>query len=217
MGASSSTSASRKVARLETAFALALAGFMSLASVPSIAQDKSSCPEVIASLLPKNGVIRGGQYAPAGPMGMGSGAVDLPFEHPCLKSDKYPARLSLAVSYYGGEMAELLKMQGDAVDEQTLQNAASEFERSKRPVKTEVLGEGRIVYYEYMTDCPVQDGAADGVVLPKVPNVKLKGVARTDNVRLEVELEGRISTALAKAAVSEVFENLKKSRFDKAK
>ena len=55
------------------------------------------------------------------------------------------------------------------------------------------------------------------VIRPKIPNIKLQGVARTDNVRLEVTLEGQIGTELAKAAVAEVFENLKKADFSKAK
>jgi hypothetical protein len=37
------------------------------------------------------------------------------------------------------------------------------------------------------------------------------------NVRLEVGLEGVISPDLAKAAIAEVFENLKKADFSKAK
>jgi len=42
-------------------------------------------------------------------------------------------------------------------------------------------------------------------------------VALTANVRLEVDLGGTITLDLAKAAVSEVFENLKKADFGKAK
>lgn len=76
-------------------------------------------------------------------MGMGSGAADLPFDHPCLKSTKYPARISIAVTYYGGEMAELLKMQGDAADEQMLQNATDEFKEFGNPIKAETLAGGR--------------------------------------------------------------------------
>jgi hypothetical protein len=40
---------------------------------------------------------------------LGSGAADLPFGHRRTKSEKFPARISIAVTYYGGEMAELLK------------------------------------------------------------------------------------------------------------
>jgi len=41
--------------------------------------------------------------------------------------------------------------------------------------------------------------------------------AHKDNVRLEVTLEGSISVDTAKAAVTEVFENLKKADFSKVK
>jgi len=40
---------------------------------------------------------------------------------------------------------------------------------------------------------------------------------RTDNVLLEVTLDGQISVEPAKAAVTEVFENLKKADFSKVK
>ncbi len=45
------------------------------------------------------------------------------------------------------------------------------------------------------------------------PNVELKGVARTANVRLEIELEGKISVELATAA-DEVLANPQKARFE---
>jgi hypothetical protein len=115
-------------------------------------------------------------------------------------------------------MAELLKMQGDAADQQSLQNATSELERTKRPVQREKLAGGEIVFVDFTSECPAEGAAGAGSVnRPPIPNVKLKGVARTANVRLEVTLEGQISPDLAKAAVSEVFENLKKADFDKVK
>jgi hypothetical protein len=189
-----------------------------LGAIPSLAQNKGGCPEIIASLLPKNGSVRGGQYTASGPMGMGGGSADLPFEHPCLKSEKFPARISVSVWYYGGEMAMMLKMQGDAADQQTLLNATSELERSGKKVRKENLAGGEIVYVDYMSECPAEGAAGLGTVdRPPIPNVKLKGVARTDNVRMEIELEGRISVDLAKAAVAEVMENLRKAEFDKVK
>jgi hypothetical protein len=191
------------------------AGFA--ASLPA-AQSKGSCPEVIASLLPKNGSVRGGQYAASGPMGMGGGSADLPFEHPCTKSEKYPARISVAVTYYADEMAELLKMQGDAANQQTLENAMSGLKRGQAPPMREKLGGGEIVYVRYETECqPETIDTGKRTQYPPTPHVKLKGVALTANVRLEVDLEGTISFDLAKAAVSEVFENLKKADFSKAK
>ncbi|MCK7468539.1 MAG: hypothetical protein MZU91_10860 [Desulfosudis oleivorans] len=106
---------------------------MAAAPAPAPAQTKGSCPEIIASLLPKNGSLRGGAYNAAGPMGMGNGSADLPFDHPCRKSEKFPARISVAVTYYGGEMAEMLKMQGDAVNQQTLEDAMRGLKRTSAP------------------------------------------------------------------------------------
>jgi hypothetical protein len=192
---------------------------MTLASIPSVAQSKGPCPEIIASLLPKSGAIRGGSYNASGPMGLGGGSADLPFDHPCTKSEKYPARISLAVTYYGGEMAQMLQMQGDAANQQTLQNAMDELGRTKHPPRREKLGGGEIVYVAYETECQPEtiDTGKPATRYPPTPHIKLKGVALTANVRLEVDLEGRISADLAKAAVAEVFENLKKADFEKVK
>jgi hypothetical protein len=208
----------RTIARTGICLILASAAIVALAAMTSAAQKSPGCPPIIASLLPKNGSIRGGDYNAAGPMGMGSGSADLPFEHPCIKSEKFPARVSIAITYYGSEMAEILKMQGDAANEQTLQSAMDDFKRSKRSPKREKLAGGEIVYTDFTTECPAEGAAGTGTVnRPPIPNVKLKGVARTASVRLEVTLEGKISVDLAKAAVAEVFENLKKANFDNAK
>jgi len=86
-------------------------------------------------------------------MGMGNGSADLPFDHPCTKSEKYPARITIAVTYYGGEMAELLKMQGDAVNQQILENAMSGLKEGQRSPMREKLGGGEIVYVAYETEC----------------------------------------------------------------
>ncbi len=188
------------------------------ASAAPAPQGNANCPAIVASLLPKTGAIRGGSYNAAGEMGIGSGSADLAFEHPCIKSTKYPARISIAVTYYGGEMAQLLQMQGPAANEQTLQNAASELERTKKPVKRDKFAGGEIVYVDFTSECPAEGAAGSGTVgRPAIPNVSLTGVALTANARLEVTLEGQISLDLAKAAVSEVFANLKKADFSKAK
>ncbi len=192
---------------------------LALAALFAAAQTPDACPAVIASLLPKNGHMRGGTYNAAGPMGMGSGAMDLPFDHPCTKSEKYPARISLAVTVYGGEMAQLLQMQGDAANQQTLQNAMDELGRTKHRPQREKLGGGEIVYVAYETECQPEtiDTGKPAAHYPPTPHIKLKGVALSANVRLEVDLEGKISADLAKAAVAEVFENLKKADFSQAK
>ena len=188
-----------------------------LALLPCAAQDKGACPEPIASLLPKDGAHRTGTYNAAGPMGLGSGAADLRFKHPCVTTTEFPARLTIAVTYYGGESAQLLQMQGDAVDQQTLHDAEQTLgKRHGAPVRTEDLAGGKIVYVSFTSACPAE-GAGEGPdTRPPVPNVQLKGVARTDTVRMEVTLDGRISLDLAKAAVAEVFQNLRKARFEPA-
>jgi hypothetical protein len=183
----------------------------------AIAPAQSGSNSVLLSLLPKTGQSPSGQYT-AGPMGMGTGAAKLPFEHPCIKSDKYPARITIGVTYYAGEMAQMLKMQGDAANQQTIQSAVSELQKANRPAKREKLGGGDIVYVDYTSACPAEGAGVGGPdKRPPIPNVKLKGVILTDNARLEVELEGKITVDLAKAAVAEVFENLKKADFSKAK
>ena len=208
----------RTIARIAMSLVLASAATVALEAAAPAARKGPDCPQVIASLLPKNGSIRGGSYNASGPMGLGSGAADLPFVHPCLKSEKFPARISVSVTYYGGEMAEMLKMQGGAANEQTLQNALAELKRGKRVPRREKLAGGEIVYVDYTTECPAEGAAGTGTVdRPPIPNVKLTGVALTASVRLEVTLEGRIGVDQAKAAVAEVFENLKKADFSKAR
>jgi len=195
-----------------------LLAILSLTAVLSEAQPRGSCPAIIASLLPKNGSIRGGAFNASGPMGIGNGAADLPFDHPCTKSEKYPARITVAVTYYGGEMAQLLQMQGEAANQQTLENAMLDLKKGQRSPVREKLGSGEIAYVAYETECqPETIDTGKNTTYPPTPHVDLKGVALTVNVRLEVELSGRISLDLAKAAVAEVFENLRKADFDKAK
>jgi len=195
-----------------------------LCAVPATGQSRQACPPIIASLLPKIGVDPTGSFNIAGEMGMGSGVAQIPFSHPCITSTKYPARLSLAITYYDGEMAALLEMQGDAADQQAIANATEELTRvygsrgsktlGKSPVKTERLSGATIVYVDYMSECPAE-GAAGAVAAnrPPVPNLRLNGVARTANVRMEISLEGQISTELAISIVKEVVENLKKANF----
>jgi hypothetical protein len=208
----------RTIARIWICLVLASAAIVAPGAITAVAQKSALCPPIIASLLPKNSSIRGGQYNASGPMGIGSGAADLPFDHPCIKSEKYPARVSIAITYYSSEMAEILKMQGDAANEQTLMNAMDEFKRSKRTPRREKLPGGEIVYVDFTTECPAEGAAGTGTASrPPIPNVKLKGVALTATVRMEITIEGKISTDLAKAAAAEVFDNLKKANFEKAK
>lgn len=208
----------RTFARFGLFLLLASATTAALVAVPAAAQSKDSCPPVIASLLPKNGSIRGGSFNASGPMGIGSGSADLPFDHPCTKSVKFPARISVAVTYYGAEVAQLLQMQGDAANQQTLEDAMRGLKKGQVAPKREKLNGGEIVYITYETECqPETIDTGKTTTYPPTPHVKLKGVALTANVRLEVDLAGSITWDLAKAAVSEVFENLKKADFEKAK
>jgi len=198
------------------AIALVAVAVAALAAAP--AQTKVSCPEIIASLLPKAGSLRGGSYNASGPMGLGNGSADLPFEHPCVQTTKFPARITIAVTYYAAEMAQLLQMQGDAVNQQTLEDAMRGLKKDQRSPMREKLGIGEVVYVAYEVECqPETINTGKLTQYPPTPHVKLKGVALTANVRLEVDLSGTITLDLAKAAVSEVFENLKKADFERAK
>ena len=216
---------SRMIACAGLALVFATAAF----AVVAAAQTQGSCPPIIASLLPKNASIRDGQYMAvpadsADKIGNGSGSADIPFEHQCIKSNKFPARISIKVTYFGGEAVWQLQMGGDAFNEEAMSGAMRELEQRKRTLnnamsepKRERLAGGEIVYADFKSECPPKENVMADVGEMIVPNVKLRGVISTDNARLEVKLEGQISVELAKAAVTEVFENLKKADFAKVK
>jgi hypothetical protein len=195
-------------------------------AVVAAAQTQGSCPPIIDSLLPKSGTNRVGQYFP-GDMGQGQGSADLSFENPTCPKQKFAARISVEVKHYGGETAILIKssespygtIDRDADKALAVENARGELAQTRSTPKTEKLGIGEIVYVERMTECPPEGPAqyAARVGEKIVPNVKLKGVAWAGNARVQVKLDGSISVDLAKAAVAEVFENLKKADFSKAK
>jgi len=206
------------------------AGFMFAFSITSAAQTQGSCPSIIASLFPKNASICSGQYFP-GDMGRGNGSADLSFANPsyppsCPKA-KYSARISVEVTYYGGEAAILIKSEEspygtidrDAIQEEAIQSAAGWFVQttSQATPKREKLGIGEIAYVEYMSECPSEEQVMADIGKMNVPNIKLEGMAWMNTANLKVKLEGLISVDLAKAAVAEVFENLKKADFSKAK
>lgn len=196
--------------------------------VVAAAQTQKTCPPIIASLLPKNGSIREGQYfttaVDGGHIGKGSGSADIPFEHRCIKSIKFPARVSIKVDYYGGEAVELFKMHGDAPNNQFMTEEFDGLNVEKETLrpqmskpKREKLAGGEIVYAEYMSECPPEKEEMADVGEMIVPNIKLSGATRTGHAKLQVKLEGSISVDAAKAAVAEVFQNLKKADFSKAK
>ena len=70
------------------------------------AQTQESCPPIIASILPKNASGHAGQYFP-GDMSSGRGSADLSFDNPTCAKQKFSARISIAVTHYGGETAVL--------------------------------------------------------------------------------------------------------------
>lgn len=187
-------------------------------ATPADGQDRPQVSSVMAGLLPSIGSIRDGQFNRAGDIGMGSGSADLPFDHPCLKSSPLPGRVSIALTYYGGPMAQMLQMQGDAADEQILQNAIRELGEDDGPSRREKIGIGEVVYTYAEAVCQpetIDDGRPDPVY-PPTPTVRLRGVARTATARLEVKVEGDIPLDMAKRVVAEVFEKLAKADFGKA-
>lgn len=195
---------------------LALSAASAVTHVPLQAQANPAVSPIIAGILPSNGQVRGGQFNLAGEMGLGSGAADLPFDHPCLNTTRFPARVTLALTYYGGEMAQMLEMQGPMVDEQTLQNALQQMGSSARREK---LGDGEIVYVYSEAPCQPETIATGGPArtYPPTPRVKITGVVRTANARMDVTLDGGLPLDQAKAAVAEVFGKLAKTDFGKAK
>ncbi len=206
----------------------ALTLVIATAATVAAAQTRKSCPPIIASLFPKNASIRDGQFFP-GDMASGDGSADLTFsfENPACVTTQYSVRMSVAVKHYGGETAILIKsaespygtIDRDADKKQFITDATNELAQTKLTPEREKLGIGEIVYVEYKSEChPVGEATAAARLGPMiVPNVKLKGAAWTDNTNLQVSLDGPISVDLAKAAVAEVFANLKKADFSKVK
>ncbi len=194
--------------------------------VLAAAQTQESCPSIIASILPKSASGHAGQYFP-GDMSSGRGSADLSFDNPSCAKQKFSARISIEFTHWGGESAILIKSEEEpygtidreAIQAQTIKDATSEIEQRRLTPKIEKLGIGEIVYGEFKSECPPEGQAAYAArVGPMiVPNVKLKGVAWAGNANLKVTLEGTISVDLAKAAVAEVFANLQKADFSKAK
>jgi len=196
-------------------------GLLILGALDLSAQGAAPCPPVLASLMPKGAVNVTGQFTSAGIVGMGFAAADLPFDHPCTKSDKYPGRIVVDVQHYQGEGVKLFKMQVDSVEKQTLENEREEMER-RRPdirktstldkisdVKTETVPGGTLLYYDYYTDC-----SEEGIKRSH-PSVRLLGVAHTDSTKINIQIDGFISAEVARAAALEVIANFGKADFGK--
>jgi hypothetical protein len=95
-----------------------------------------TCSPVLASLMPKGAVKITGRYMSSGMIGMGSAAAWLPFEHPCSnQTTKYPGHFMMDVQHYTGDGVNLLKMQVDSVEQQTLQNEKAENDKIQKKVR----------------------------------------------------------------------------------
>lgn len=177
---------------------------------------QGSCPPWVASLVPSNGANTTCSYNASGDIGLGSTKADLPFDHVCTRGDKYPARLTAEVQRQGGQAAKLFQMQIAAVEQQTIQNERSKFEKATRGlssnpqvenfsgVKTEGVPGGTLLYYSYERDC------SEGEKRSK-PVVALMGVAHNASSSVKVEVNGYTTIDKAKAAASEVIANLMKA------
>jgi hypothetical protein len=162
--------------------------------------------------MPKNAVKVAGQFNSAGMVGMGFVAGNLPFEHPCLASDKYPGHISVEIQHYAGEGITLFKMQIDGVEKQGLQNEREEMER-RRPkgceLKEEKVPGGTMLYWESYVDC------SEGVKRSH-PTVSLYSFVHNDSTSLTIKIDGFISAEVARAAALEVITNLPKADFGKS-
>lgn len=199
---------------------------MAAATLISLAAGQESCPPLLASLMPAGVVHVTGQYNSAGIVGMGFAAANIPFDHPCTRSDKYPGHITFDIKHYSGEGVELFKMQIGSEEQQRLQNAKDEFTKahakldaapktgalgglvSVSPLKTEKASGGTIIYYDYYTDC------SEGVKRSK-PSARLMGVAHNGDTAINIEAEGFISAEVAKAAASQILANFVKTDFTK--
>ena len=169
--------------------------------------------------MPKNAVRVVGQYNSAGIVGTGFVAADLPYDHPCISTTKYPGHIVFDVQHYQGDGVKLFRMQVDAVEKQTLQNERTEMERAcaalrkntstldkMSDLKTETVPGGTLLYYDYYSDC------SEGVKR-SMPAAKLLGIAHTDTTRINIKIDGFINAETAKAAALEVLANFLKADF----
>jgi hypothetical protein len=187
------------------------------------AQGTAKCPPIMASLMPTGARILAGQYNSAGQVNLGGAGADLPFEHICTNSTKYPGHLSFEVQHYESDAAKLFKKQAAEVERQTLQDERKEMEKRRagmrvvHPIdkigdlKTEALpGGGTLLYYDYYLDC-----SEDGVKRSH-PVVRLLGVAHTDSSSIVIHIDRFMSAEAAKAAAVEVVANFLKTDFSQA-
>lgn len=186
----------------------------------STAQGKAQCPAAISSLMPKNAVEVTGQYTPAGVIGMGFAVGKLPFKNICVNQvTKLPGKISFDIKHYSGGGVQLFKMQIDGEEQQRVRSKMDEFRSDCAGLKKSIakldkftdltiekVPGGSIMYYGYWTDC------SEGQKRSK-PRAFLHGVGHNGDTAINIEVEGDISTDLAKAAASEVLANFAKADF----
>ncbi len=202
------------------------ASFLVLSSTPVLVLAQGTVPPIIASLFPKGASIRDGLYRP-GDMGAGNGSAEVSYDNPSCARARYSARIRLEVKHYGGEAAILIKsaespygtVDRDAVKAQYMTDATGELAQTRITPHRDTVGIGEIVWVERKTECPPEGPATEAARVGRmiVPEVKLKGAAWAGNAYLQVTLDGRISVDLAKAAVAEVFANLQRADFSRAR
>ena len=188
------------------------------------AQGAAKCPPIIASLMPKGARILAGHYNTAGQVSLGGAGAELPFDHICTRSTKYPGHMGFDVQHYEGDAIKLFKTQVDAVEKETLKAERAEMERRRAAVrkstsileqindlKTELLpGGGTLLYYDFYLDC-----SEDGIKRSH-PEVRLLGVAHTGSSKITVKIDGFMSAEAARTAAMEVIANFLKADFGRA-
>ncbi len=202
------------------------ASLLALSSTAVLVLAQGTCPPIIASLFPRGASPRDGYYRP-GDAGMGNGSADLSYDNPTCPRSRFSARIRLEVKHYGGETAILIKsaespygsIDRDTVQARYMTDATNELAQTRLTPKRERVGIGEIVYVERMSECPPEGPAqyAARVGQMIVPQVKLMGTAWAGNANVEFTIDGSISPALARAAAGEVFANLQKADFSKAR
>ncbi len=197
--------------------AVPVCGVMLLWSLGAGAQ--GACPPSVASLVPSNGANVSCGYNAAGDIGLGSTKADLPFDHVCTRSDKYPARITTEVQHHGGQAAKMFQMQIAAVEQQTIQSRKAEFEKAVSKMRgnpqveelsavtTEGVPGGTLLYYHYKTDC------SEGEKRSK-PSVRLLGMAHTADTSVKIELNGFTTIDAARTAANEIIANMRKANFN---
>lgn len=182
---------------------------------------QGTCPPGVASLVPDNGANTACNYSSSGDVGLGSTKADIPFTNICANSTtKFPGRITTEIQNYKGGAASMFRQQVGAVEQQTLENEMREFEKRHAKIsvgnagvvrvsalKTEVVPGGKIIYFDYETDC------SEGEKRSK-PTAYLVGFAHTDSASIKIDVDGSISGDAAKAAATQVLSKFKNANFN---